>query len=267
MGGSTANRPGEAPGESSLKQGVLAHFDGLARSGTWSGLYDGPETSANHSFRMRLTRAVELLPHEARSILDVGCGPAPLAIALRARGSRYVGLDLSAEMLSRARLREGGVRLVRGSLPLPFRDEAFDAVVALGFVEYFEDPESVLRELSRVAKTGGVLVVSVPKRHHLSLVTVTLTAPLRALAGLLLGRRSDAIRRTLLDPNELDAAASRAGIVPDGGCHYHFTLLPYPFTTLTPAMALRVNRRFESSAPSAPWAYSAQGYIGRYRRG
>jgi ubiquinone/menaquinone biosynthesis C-methylase UbiE len=246
---------------------VVEHFEGLGRSGSWSDLYDGPETSANTSFRSRLERTVELLPPDCRSVLDAGCGPAPLAAAIAGRGIRYLGLDVSGGMLDQARSRVQGVTLVRGAVPLPIRDETFDAVVALGFLEYFEDPVAVLRELSRVAKKGGVILVSTPKKHHLSRTMVRLTAPFRAVAGMLVGRRSDSIRRTLLDPDELDQEAVKAGLAPEGGSHYHFTVLPYPITVLAPGVALRFNRRFETATRAAPLAYSAQGYVGRYRRG
>jgi SAM-dependent methyltransferase len=250
-----------------LKDLVVEHFEGLGRSGTWSDLYDGPETSANTSFRSRLERTVELLPTDCRSVLDVGCGPAPLATSLLGRNMRYVGLDVSAAMLDAARSRVDKVTLIRGAVPLPFKDESFDAVVALGFVEYFDDSVAVLRELSRVVRRNGVLIVSTPKKYHLSRTMVHLMAPFRAIASLFVGRRSDSIRRTLLEPDELDAAGVKAGVVPDGGCHYHFTVLPYPLTTFAPGLALRFNRRFESAQQTAPFSYSAQAYIGRYRRG
>lgn len=49
---------------------VDAHFRALADSGAWTALYEGPETAANTSFRVRLARTLELVPSGARRVLD-----------------------------------------------------------------------------------------------------------------------------------------------------------------------------------------------------
>jgi SAM-dependent methyltransferase len=245
---------------------VSTHFDALARSGAWVDLYDGPETAANVSFRVRLARAVELLPADALHVLDVGCGPAPFAGPLAARGAGYVGIDLVASMLGQARAREPRARLVQGGLPLPFRDGVFDAVVALGFLEYSDNVGTALRELARVVRPRGTVVVSIPKAFHVDTITVALAAPARRLAALLWGRRSDTLPRTLLQPGQLDSIARSVGLRPKGGLHYHYTPLPYPLTVLIPGLTLRATRAAESS----PWwrrlTVLAQGYLARYAR-
>jgi SAM-dependent methyltransferase len=246
--------------------GVDAHFSALALSGAWAALYEGPETAANTSFRVRLARTLELLPPEARRVLDVGCGPAPLARPLEQREARYVGTDLVTAMLREARSRHPRAQLARADARLPFRDGIFDAVVALGFVEYLEDSFASLVEIRRVVRRGGTVVVSVPKRHHIDVVALACTAPLRALAALVRGRRTERIPRLRLDARELDALAVRAGLRPDGGEHYHFTPLPYPFTVLTPKLSLRAGRALEDSATRRRFSFLAHGYLGRYRR-
>jgi SAM-dependent methyltransferase len=247
-------------------QGVHAHFRALADSGAWASLYEGAETAANTSFRVRLARTLELIPSEARRVLDIGCGPAPLAPPLVGRGATYVGTDFVASMLREAKERNALVHLARADARLPFRDDAFDAVAALGFVEYLEDPLPSLREMRRVVRSGGTVVVSIPKRYHIDVVTVGLAAPVRKLAALLWGRRSDSIRRTLLTTEQLDALAREAGLRPDGGEHYHFTPLPYPLTVFAPATALRAGRALEYSESRRHYPFLAHGYLGRYRR-
>lgn len=245
---------------------VDAHFSALADSGAWTALYEGPETAANTSFRVRLARTLELVPSGAKRVLDVGCGPAPLAAAIRERGATYVGTDFVAAMLREAQARHPRTLLARADARLPFRDDSFDAVTALGFVEYLEDPLPSLKEMRRVVRPGGAVVVSVPKRFHVDEVTLALTAPLRGLAALAVGRRSDRIRRTRLSATQLDELAIRAGLRPDGGQHYHFTPLPYPFTVLAPAVSLRAGRALEGSGTRRHLFFLAHGYLGRYRR-
>lgn len=103
-----------------------------------------------------LTRA---LPWRAGwRVLDVGCGAGRHARALVAAGARPVGLDLSPELLARAK--EAGVPLVRADMrALPVRSRSVDLVVNL-FTSfgYFEDDAEharVLRGFADVLVPGG----------------------------------------------------------------------------------------------------------------
>ena len=149
-------------------------------------------------------------------------------------------------MLRVARRRFPGTALVRANEQLPFRAGAFDAVVALGFMEYLADPESALSEMRRVVRPKGAVLVSVPKSVHIDTVSLSLTAPVRGAAAVIWGRRSDRVRRTRFMPAVLDRLAVQAGLTPNGGAHYHFTPLPYPFTVLAPTWALRAGRLMEA---------------------
>ena len=250
----------------SARTAPARHFDALAGSGLWATLYEGPETAANTSFRVRLSRALELIPNDTRRVLDLGCGPGPLAGALLNRGATYVGVDFVQGMLLQARERHPRTHLTRGNERLPFRESSFDAVVALGFLEYLNDPVEAFREMWRVVRRGGTVVVSTPKRLHVDVVTVGVTAPLRALASLIWGRRADRVRRLRLSPSEMDRVAADAGLTPERGTHYHFTPLPYPLTILTPRLALWAGRALEEWPLRTSLTFFAHGYIGRYRR-
>ena len=262
-GGPSASRKGLEPGPGA--EPVATHFGRLASTGAWDELYDAPETAANVSFRVRLARTTELMPSGAISVLDVGCGPAPLAPRLQA-GCSYVGVDLVAPMLFRARERVPHARLVRSGASLPFRDSSFDVVVALGFLEYLEDIAAALSEMRRVVRRGGIVIVSIPKKHHLDRVMIQLMTPLRAIGGFILGKRSDSIRRTLLAASELDDKATSAGLRPIGGVHYHYLPLPYPLTVLVPRSSHRATLAMESWHGRAALSILAHGYLGRYQR-
>lgn len=98
-------------------------------------------------------------------VLDAGCGSGPLMAALRTRGAIVSGFDSSAAMidLARRRLGEGSdLRVSDLQQPLPFSDSSFDSVAASLSLHYVEDWVSALRELRRVLKTLGRLVLSVP---------------------------------------------------------------------------------------------------------
>ena len=111
---------------------TVAHFEHLALTGGWDDLYDAPETAANVSFRVRLVRTLELLPPEAALVLDVGCGPAPLAPPVLERGADYVGV----------RGPDGPLRAVDGDL-----NEFPDAVLALAVTALFAQGTTRIRNV------------------------------------------------------------------------------------------------------------------------
>ncbi len=107
----------------------------------------------------RLLDAAQARPGERA--LDVGCGPGIVVAALRAAGLFAVGIDLTAEMIREARgAGGGGGAYVRGDVArLPFRDRAFDLVICRNTFHHLADPAAVTREMARVARGGGRVVI------------------------------------------------------------------------------------------------------------
>jgi SAM-dependent methyltransferase len=95
-------------------------------------------------------------------ILDAGCGSGRNMVELAAFG-HVTGLELSEASLERARSRNAG-EVVGGSLtePLPFPDARFDLAVALDVLEHLDDDATALRELRRVVRPHGRLLITVP---------------------------------------------------------------------------------------------------------
>lgn len=105
-------------------------------------------------------------PTKPMEILDVGCGPGILVAALAPLVREVVGFDLTPEMLDKARQRcqEAGlqnVRFERGRAEaLPFPAESFDAVVTRATLHHLPDPQLVVREMVRVVRPNGKLVLT-----------------------------------------------------------------------------------------------------------
>ncbi len=98
----------------------------------------------------------------SRRIFDAGCGTGFNVRMLRRYGTA-VGLDLSAEALACGR--ELGVPLARGDLAsLPFEGDTFDVVTSFDVLyhRWVPDDRSAVRELVRVLRPGGWLLVRVP---------------------------------------------------------------------------------------------------------
>jgi SAM-dependent methyltransferase len=86
-------------------------------------------------------------------ILDVGCGTGALQKQL---GDTVVGVDLSEGMLRHA----AGARAATDAMRLPFRDHAFDIVASTSSLHYWAEPLQTLREIRRVIRPNGRLVLT-----------------------------------------------------------------------------------------------------------
>ena len=99
------------------------------------------------------------LPAGAR-VLDAPCGgAAALTLALIEKGFNAIGADLDLE--AAIRLGEAFTK-VNLDAPLPWPDQSFDAVFSTEGIEHLENHFSFLREMGRILKPGGLLVLTTP---------------------------------------------------------------------------------------------------------
>jgi len=95
-------------------------------------------------------------------VLDIGCGNGALLNALSDRIGEGVGVDESAGILERARLRNSEISNLRfekiGGPVLPFEDASFDVVISLMSFRYL-DWDPLLAEIKRVTKPGGKFLI------------------------------------------------------------------------------------------------------------
>jgi cyclopropane fatty-acyl-phospholipid synthase-like methyltransferase len=93
-------------------------------------------------------------------VLDAPCGgSASLTLALRQRGFAAIGADIDPEAASHLAAAFQKVNL-DGTLPWP--DGSFDVVVSTEGIEHFENHYSFLREMHRILKPGGSLLLTTP---------------------------------------------------------------------------------------------------------
>ena len=141
---SLAKRPGE----------VASMFDAVARR------YDLTNTvlsaGRDRAWRRATTAALALRPGE--KVLDLAAGTAVSTIELAATGAYAVAADFSLGML-RAGSHRRVPKVGADALALPFADEAFDAVTISFGLRNVANTELALRELARVTRPGGRLVV------------------------------------------------------------------------------------------------------------
>jgi SAM-dependent methyltransferase len=98
------------------------------------------------------------LPRGA-AVLDAPCGAGAVTAALRDRGYTAFGVDIDRS----AEARLGGFhRSADLDGPLPFADASFDAALSIEGIEHLKNPYGHLRELHRVLKPGGHLILTTP---------------------------------------------------------------------------------------------------------
>ena len=147
-----------------LDEGTSDPAEVAGRYDAWAQSYD--DDLASWSYQGPAVVADLLLTHKpgADSALDVGCGTGLVGRTLRARGfaGRLVGLDLSAASLELARQSGAYDSAEQADLQqrLPVDDDSVDAVVCVGVMTYLPEVEAVWREFARVARPGGLVVVT-----------------------------------------------------------------------------------------------------------
>jgi len=123
------------------------------------------------------TRVLTWLPYGER-ILEAGCGPGTVTLALRARGYLAEGVEWAPDLVGRVRALwpEAPVR-VGDVTALDVPDATYGACLSLGVCEHREaGPEPFILELRRVLRPRGTLVVSVPYFHWLRRAVFASTA-------------------------------------------------------------------------------------------
>jgi phosphatidylethanolamine/phosphatidyl-N-methylethanolamine N-methyltransferase len=128
----------------------------------WAPVYD-------HTFGLVAAEgrkhSVEIINQSRGRVLEVGVGTG-LSLPAYGRHLEIVGIDLSPEMLEKARERivEEGLKNISGlhvmdAGALEFADASFDTVVAMYVMTVVPDPEKVMRELARVCRPGGEVII------------------------------------------------------------------------------------------------------------
>ena len=104
-------------------------------------------------------------------LLDVGCGTGSLRPVVEGLCARYLGVDVVRYDALPPDVEFVQFDLETGKAPLP--DGTADIVTAVETIEHVENPRALMRELTRLVKPGGVVVVTTPNQQSLlSLMTL-----------------------------------------------------------------------------------------------
>lgn len=220
-----------------MKDYVRDYFDRHAHA--WvEAAYVGDVRFPVGSERVRLAiEGVAPAMSQGARLVDLGCGGGQLCVHAASLGWRTVGVDVAPAMIEEARAAAGDLEIDWLVAPydesgLP--DGEFDAVTALGLIEYLDEDDGLFAEAARLLRPGGRFAVSCRNRLYNLLSANEYTdaeyaqeAP-RLLAELrehLAATRADelyALGQSLQDAaDELGAAAEADRSVPPPELHDH----------------------------------------------
>lgn len=156
------------------------HFS--KRSHYWEEIYSKRKSPPNfmiYELDSRMEKALSALDRFSKgktlNILDVGCGTGHYMQEILKRNHRVVGTDIAFGMLTKARQKlniyNNKSSLINANIEnLPFENESFDAILCIGVIEYLPDLQNALKELNRLVKNEGIVIISAPNLYSLKFI-------------------------------------------------------------------------------------------------
>jgi ubiquinone/menaquinone biosynthesis C-methylase UbiE len=176
-------------------------------------------------------------------------------------GWQYHGCDASRQMIDEARIRvTGGSFSVGRAERIDSPDHAYDVVVAMGLVEYLDDERLALKEMRRVLRPDGRLLVSICNWWSpLRMWDRYLRAPLAKVLRPLLGRTTDGVFHRHYTTKEYSRLLEEQEFGDCSWVYYNFRLLPRPFDLWFPRVSVRIAKFLEPlrSTPLRFWGTGA----------
>jgi ubiquinone/menaquinone biosynthesis C-methylase UbiE len=225
--------------------------------------FDDREDFTQFSRNRVATSMIERL--EVEIILDIGCGSGGYLHVKQDEGTKYVGIDISEGMLMSAEKQANQIDrnqqtsfLVGDAVSLPFDSDTFEAVLAIGLIEYYSDPEPLLQEVARVLEPEGVLILqsAAPWPYFNKIWNV-----LRPIKNRYTG---DQIRHYQRTKQETDKIVNNIGFKLTDWAFADFHFLPLPFNLLLFPIHVKISEAV-SNLNNRRFGYFAVNYISQYR--
>ncbi len=154
---------------------IISFFDQEIR--WWTDVYrdDLPRGFFSFEMRRRLKLVAELLTAQIQKmdnpeVLECGCGPGDILALVAPLQCKLTGLDLNQRYLDLAKEKVPSGTFIEGNVEcLPFPDDSFDIVYAVGVFLYLKDDQLAAKEIARVTKNGGFVLISNPNLYMMHL--------------------------------------------------------------------------------------------------
>lgn len=123
------------------------------------------EMSDNVIYQRHLVAYNYALSNISGNVLEVGCGEGYGLSLLAHKAAEYIAIDKFTPDLSRFAANLANVRFIPMSVPpLGFPDNTFDYIVSFQVIEHIEEDEELVKEMARVLKPGGQLILTTPNK-------------------------------------------------------------------------------------------------------
>lgn len=153
------------------KQGtVFNYIDHYQKDGEGKSYFEDRDNGTEHMNRRVGEYIVSQIKNKTGKILDVGCGKAWVAKALCPKGYEVVSMDISLENTTEALKRyayPNHSAVVADVYSLPFKEGVFDYIVASEIIEHVVHPSEFVKNLMRILKPGGTLIVTTPYKEKI----------------------------------------------------------------------------------------------------
>ena len=207
----------------------------------------------------------KFVPEKGSKVLDIGCGPGFLAIDLGRKGYVGIGMDISEKMLSIAnkQVSESDIKgwnfLLGDAERTNLEDASFDCAIASGVIEYMAEDVKMLKEMNRILKPDGHLILNISNLFGYSTSLNFFSKLLKEIPGVM--NVATKLRKIVTKseyPAEKLHFSSRKHFVPkfhrtlvkygfqsEVNEYFHFNFLPAPFSTIASRLLHKADAKLD----------------------
>jgi ubiquinone/menaquinone biosynthesis C-methylase UbiE len=210
-----------------------------------------------------LKRIEQLKLPDCINVLDVGCGPGEMILDLSRHNWNIWGIDIANNMIELAKEKtkksNSKIHLSVGDIEkLEFFDNFFDLIICAGVVEYLNDDRKWLKEIVRVLKPGGVLIINITNKYSIKNWSAAIIERMKRNKTLF--SVMEFVKRKILkkgklhyfpfrprlhSPNKFDKLLNKNGFQKLSHNYFSFSILPAPFDTLFGFITIPIRRYME----------------------
>lgn len=212
-------------------------------------------TPEGYSFRVRREKVLALAPEtkNEKKALDIGCGPGVMVDELLEKGYRINCVDASPEMINLTNKKYGSDDRIEASVgnvyKLDFPDNCFDLVTAMGLLEYLDDQEKAMKEINRVTKKDGIIIITFPNKtspwRTFNRATLFVLAPLLKTYKSVFKKPPYPIRHREYSAKKTADFLKKFGLETEKIVFYNFKFVPHPFDKIFPRFTVWQSKIFE----------------------
>ncbi len=245
---------------------VKKHFDNVSEVyGDW--YYKDMDILAYYSFNVRKDKILKTIRARGGRALDVGCGPGIMLKELVIK--RYFelyGVDISDKMIVEAKtiadkmLLKGRASFSVGDADnLKFPNNHFDLILAMGLIEYLDDPRKGIKEMVRVAKPGSEIIITYCHKNSIyNRLFRYCGTPVKHLYHMI--KNTPFIFHRMYTEESARELTKGMGLKEVDLEYYAANVVPFPFNYVAKSFTVGIGRRFEHSRHK--WAYT--GFFVKY---